>query len=77
MIHNANADFDAISGLKAPTSFGRPNWDAVFKCIRKIHAPAEAGVFFCGPKGLGSTLHAKCNIYSGPRFRFFWGKENF
>ena len=77
MIHNADADVDAISGLRAPTSFGRPNWDAVFKGIRKIHAPAEAGVFFCGPKGLGSTLHAKCNMYSDPTFRFVWGKENF
>ncbi|KAF2400111.1 hypothetical protein EJ06DRAFT_530859, partial [Trichodelitschia bisporula] len=77
MIHDANADQDAITGLRSPTNFGRPNWDMIFKSIRKIHAPAEAGVFFCGPKQLGSVLHVKCNQYSGPGFNFVYGKENF
>ncbi|KAJ4987341.1 ferric reductase like transmembrane component [Stagonosporopsis vannaccii] len=77
MINDANAEQDAITGLRAPTNFGRPNWDMIFKSIRKIHAPAEAGVFFCGPKGLGSTLHVKCNKWSEPGFSFVWGKENF
>ncbi|KAF2196385.1 hypothetical protein GQ43DRAFT_476373 [Delitschia confertaspora ATCC 74209] len=77
MINDANAEQDAITGLRAPTNFGRPNWDSIFKSIRKIHSPAEAGVFFCGPKPLGSTLHIKCNMYSEPGFNFVWGKENF
>ncbi|KAF2099962.1 ferric reductase like transmembrane component [Rhizodiscina lignyota] len=77
MINDANADQDAITGLRAPTNFGRPNWDMVFRGIRKIHTPAEAGVFFCGPKVLGSQLHIKCNMYSDPDFQFVWGKENF
>ena len=77
MVNDANAEVDALSGLRTPTNFGRPNWDAIFRSIRKIHAPAEAGVFFCGPKGLGSTLHVKCNMYSDPTFNFVWGKENF
>ncbi|KAF2007932.1 NADPH oxidase 5 [Amniculicola lignicola CBS 123094] len=77
MINDANAEQDAITGLRAPTNFGRPNWDMIFKSIRKIHSPAEAGVFFCGPKVLGSTLHIKCNMYSEPGFNFVWGKENF
>ncbi|KAF2751829.1 hypothetical protein M011DRAFT_394486 [Sporormia fimetaria CBS 119925] len=77
MINDANAEQDAITGLRAPTNFGRPNWDMIFKSIRKIHAPAEAGVFFCGPRPLGSTLHTKCNMYSEPGFNFVWGKENF
>ncbi|RMZ70255.1 ferric reductase like transmembrane component [Pyrenophora seminiperda CCB06] len=77
MINDANAEQDAITGLRAPTNFGRPNWDMIFKSIRKIHSPAEAGVFFCGPKGLGSALHIKCNMYSEPGFSFVWGKENF
>jgi NADPH oxidase len=72
MINDANADRDAITGLRAPTNFGRPNWDMVFKSIRKIHSPSEAGVFFCGPKVLGSQLHIKCNMYSEPgMFSFF------
>ncbi|KAM5431551.1 hypothetical protein McanMca71_004785 [Microsporum canis] len=77
MINDADADRDAITGLRAPTNFGRPNWDMVFRSIRKIHAPAEAGVFFCGPKALGSVLHVKCNMYSEPGFNFVWGEENF
>ncbi len=77
MINDANADKDTITGLRAPTNFGRPNWDAIFKSIRKIHAPAEAGVFFCGPNPLGNQLHVKCNMYSEPGFNFVWGKENF
>ncbi|KAG9249183.1 ferric reductase NAD binding domain-containing protein [Calycina marina] len=77
MINDVNSDRDAISGLRAPTNFGRPNWDMIFKSVRKIHSPAEAGVFFCGPKVLGSVLHIKCNLYSEPGFNFCWGKENF
>ncbi|KAI9816591.1 MAG: hypothetical protein M1827_001723 [Pycnora praestabilis] len=77
MINDVNAAHDTITGLRAPTNFGRPNWDAVFRSIRKIHAPAEAGVFFCGPKVLGNQLHAKCNMYSEPGLNFVWGKENF
>jgi hypothetical protein len=44
MINDANADRDAITGLRAPTNFGRPNWNAIFRSIRKIHAPGE-GIF--------------------------------
>jgi predicted ferric reductase len=71
MINDANSEKDAITGLRAPTNFGRPNWDMVFKSIRKIHSPAEAGVFFCGPKVLGSQLHIKCNMYSEPGMSLF------
>ncbi|KAK3366435.1 ferric reductase NAD binding domain-containing protein [Podospora didyma] len=77
MINDANTDKDTITGLRSPTNFGRPNWDAVFRGIRKLHTPSEAGVFFCGPKGLGSMLHIFCNKYSEPGFNFVWGKENF
>ena len=77
MIGDANADRDAITALRAPTNFGRPDWDAIFRFIRKIHTPAEAGVFFSGPQALGSQLHIKCNMYSEPGFNFVYGKENF
>ncbi|KAF8536028.1 ferric reductase NAD binding domain-containing protein [Trichophaea hybrida] len=76
MINDANAEKDAITGLRAPTNFGRPNWDTVFKSVRSIHKPAEVGVFFCGPKALGSTLHVKCNQYSEPGFSFVWYVHN-
>ncbi|KAF3175346.1 hypothetical protein TWF106_001937 [Orbilia oligospora] len=77
MINDANAERDAITGLRAPTNFGRPNWNSIFKGIKSIHSPAEVGVFFCGPKGLGSQLHVKCNEHSEPGMSFVWGKENF
>ncbi|KAK2741368.1 hypothetical protein FQN57_005652 [Myotisia sp. PD_48] len=77
MINDANAAQDTITGLRAPTNFGRPNWNMVFRSIRRIHSPAEAGVFFCGPKPLGTVLHEKCNMYSEPGFNFVWGEENF
>lgn len=44
VLNDANADKDTITGLRAPTNFGRPNWDTIFKAIRIIHAPAEVGV---------------------------------
>lgn len=66
MINDANADKDTITGLRSPTNFGRPNWDMIFRGIRKLHSPCEAGVFFCGPKGLGSSLHVYCNKYTDP-----------
>ncbi|KAG8405765.1 hypothetical protein J3458_021699 [Metarhizium acridum] len=77
MINDANADKDTITGLRSPTNFGRPNWDMIFRGVRKLHSPGEAGVFFCGPKGLGSALHVYCNKYTEPGFSFVWGKENF
>ncbi|ETN44209.1 uncharacterized protein HMPREF1541_10760 [Cyphellophora europaea CBS 101466] len=75
-----SGDTDAITGLRTATNFGRPNWDMVFRGIRKIHNPGECGVFFCGPKGLGSQLHIKCNMYTEAGengYKFVWGKENF
>jgi NADPH oxidase 2 len=73
-------DRDPVTGLITPTNFGRPNWDMVFRGIKKLHCPGEAGVFFCGPEGLGSDLALKCNQYSEPGengFEFHFGKENF
>jgi len=44
MINDANALRDAITGLRAPTNFGRPNWNAIFRSVRKIRSPGE-GIF--------------------------------
>jgi hypothetical protein len=30
MVNDAGAEVDAITGLKAATNFGRPNWDRYF-----------------------------------------------
>ncbi len=77
MINDSSSDRDAITGLRAPTNFGRPNWDAVFKYIKNEHAPGQGGVFFCGPKPLGDELSQRCNKYSDSEFTLVWGKENF
>jgi NADPH oxidase 2 len=66
MVNDAGAEVDAITGLKAPTNFGRPNWDRIFKGLRQLHPATDVGVFFCGPKPLGHTLHLKCNEWSQP-----------
>ena len=66
MVNDAGASVDAITGLKAPTNFGRPNWDRVFRGVRQLHPATDVGVFFCGPKPLGHALHLKCNEWSQP-----------
>ncbi|CEQ39089.1 SPOSA6832_00566 [Sporobolomyces salmonicolor] len=59
--NEVGADRDAVTSLKAPTHYGRPNWDVLFRSIAAAHASTDVGVFFCGPKPLGSTLHKMCN----------------
>ncbi|KOS18227.1 Superoxide-generating NADPH oxidase heavy chain subunit A [Escovopsis weberi] len=66
MLNGADADRDAVTGLRSPTNFGRPNWDMLFRGIRKLHTPCEAGVFFCGPKPLGDNLQMYCKKYTEP-----------
>ncbi|KAJ3089548.1 hypothetical protein HK102_006141, partial [Quaeritorhiza haematococci] len=41
---------DAVTGLRAPTHYGRPNFDQIFQNIRSSHPGTDIGVFFCGPK---------------------------
>lgn len=57
--------------------YGRPNWDKIFQSIADKHPATEAGVFFCGPKVLGHTLHLQCNKSTDAReqgTQFVWGK---
>lgn len=78
-IHNAGAAMDAITGLRSSVIFGRPDWDHVFRDITKRYPRSDVGVFYCGPKALGSSLHIKCNEHSqdGSGTQFVFGKENF
>ncbi|KAJ7756067.1 ferric reductase NAD binding domain-containing protein [Mycena maculata] len=78
IVHDVGAEKDAITSLRAPTHFGRPNWDRVFTSIADKHPESDVGVFFCGAAALAKTLHQKSNQYSNPDgTRFFFGKENF
>ncbi|KAJ6539891.1 ferric reductase NAD binding domain-containing protein [Mycena vulgaris] len=78
IVHDVGAEKDAITSLRAPTHFGRPNWDRVFSSIAQKHPESDVGVFFCGPTPLAAALHENSNKYSDPdSTRFFFGKENF
>jgi len=78
VLQDVGADRDAITQLRAPTHFGRPNWDRVFSGIVDRHSDTDVGVFFCGPAALSKTLHQMSNKYTTPKgTRFFFGKENF
>jgi NADPH oxidase len=71
---------DALTGLRARTHFGRPNWDKIFSGVRERHRGADIGVFFCGPKVLSQVLHKQCNKWTestSSGTKFFYGKENF
>jgi len=77
-VQDVGAEKDAITSLRAPTHFGRPNWDRVFSSLTQKHSGSDVGVFFCGPPAISRALHTKCNQYSTPGgTRFFFGKENF
>ncbi|KAG9289540.1 hypothetical protein G9A89_002313 [Geosiphon pyriformis] len=70
---------DTITGLRAATNFGRPNWNEIFSSMREEYPATDIGAFFCGPKLLGKTLHNKCNLWSQgfeDGTRFYYGKEN-
>ncbi|GJE89247.1 NADPH oxidase family protein [Phanerochaete sordida] len=78
IVQDVGAETDAITALRAPTHFGRPNWDRVFASIAEKHPETDVGVFFCGPAVLSRQLHTMSNKYSNPNgTRFFFGKENF
>jgi len=78
IVQDVGAEKDAITSLRAPTHFGRPNWDRVFPSIAEKHPETDVGVFFCGPPVLSRQLHQMSNKYSSPGgTRFFFGKENF
>ncbi|KAL3896144.1 MAG: hypothetical protein SGCHY_004269 [Lobulomycetales sp.] len=69
---------DAITGLHARTNYGRPNFDAIFKCLRQTHPATDIGVFYCGPKPLGTVLQKACNRWTECQrggTRFYYGQE--
>ncbi|KAG0374395.1 hypothetical protein BGX24_010440 [Mortierella sp. AD032] len=67
-------DRDAITGLRSPTYYGRPNFDKIFGELAEAHPQehGQVGVFFCGPKPLGKTIH-RC----ARKYKFKFHKENF
>ncbi|RKO83408.1 ferric reductase NAD binding domain-containing protein [Blyttiomyces helicus] len=78
IVVNYGADVrDAITGLRAPTRFGRPEWDRVFAELKILHPGVDVGVFYCGPEVLGKVLERACRRWTeavGEGTRFFYGK---
>ncbi|KAJ3124181.1 hypothetical protein HK098_001355 [Nowakowskiella sp. JEL0407] len=80
IINDDEGNADAITGLRSPTYFGRPNFDQIFQRLKRIHPGIDIGVFFCGPKALSGTIHKAANKWTDAGVdgtRFFYGKENF
>ncbi|POY69925.1 hypothetical protein BMF94_7057 [Rhodotorula taiwanensis] len=78
--NDVGTDRDAITGLRAPTHYGRPDWDRIFASIAAEHVATSVGVFCCGPAALSSTLHKMSLKHtSGQRgaARFVYHKERF
>jgi len=65
----AKEERDLLTGLKARTIPGRPNWDEVFRNI-KLQMKGEVTIFFCGNSSLATTLKYKCE-----EFGFIFRKE--
>lgn len=43
-VQDVGAEKDSITSLRAPTHFGRPNWDRVFSSISEKHPETDVGV---------------------------------
>jgi NADPH oxidase len=41
MVSDVGGENDTISGLRAPTHYGRPNWDQIFSGIKDRHPDTE------------------------------------
>ena len=53
---------DRMTGLKAKTNAGRPNWTKVFQQLRDQNR-GKVTVFYCGNPGLASILRKKCDDF--------------
>ena len=76
MINSTVNGQDIVTGLRAPSRYGQPDWAEIFQDIRQIHAPIEAGVFFSGAPSLGEELKYECSKGSDPDFGLAWKGED-
>lgn len=51
---------DIVTGLRAKTHMGHPDWAQELRAIAEQHDPQPVHVFFCGPPGLGRKLRTIC-----------------
>ncbi|KPV76951.1 uncharacterized protein RHOBADRAFT_42164 [Rhodotorula graminis WP1] len=73
-------ELDAVTQLRSPTHYGRPNWDRIFASLAEQHPATDIGTFFCGPEPLAKTLHKTCIKFTSVgkgKTRFLFSKERF
>ena len=69
-----------ITRLRAPTHYGRPDWNRIFGSVAEKHPETDVGVLFCGPAILGKSLHKMCTKHTDPdsvRLSISLGKREF
>jgi hypothetical protein len=57
---HAECGRDLITGLRAKTRMGAPDWEALLGGIRNQHWPERVDVTYCGPEGLGDEIARTC-----------------
>ena len=73
-------DRDIVTGLRAQTNWGRPNWNMIFDKVCRDHPNEEVGVFFCGPAVVSKQLYATSRAKTFDKNNtttFKYLKENF
>ncbi|KAG9067315.1 hypothetical protein KI688_012098 [Linnemannia hyalina] len=80
---------DTITGLRALTNFGRPNFGAIFSELRQgitngTYMPGatqelmvDVAVFFCGPGAMAKSLRKESRLQSKNGVKFSFRKEHF
>lgn len=74
---NEKLGLDPITGLETRTNYGRPNFDKLFGIWRERFKGKTVGVFYCGPKTLGSQLKWLCIKKSQKMTSFKFHQETF
>ena len=80
ILNDSRGGKDAVTKLRAPTHFGRPNIPALFHRIKSEHFGEErldVGVFFCGPNKLGNRLRIEAKKATDGQAAFSFNKEIF
>ncbi|KAI9228480.1 MAG: ferric reductase NAD binding domain-containing protein [Piptocephalis tieghemiana] len=80
VMNDREGETDALTGLRSPTNYGRPQLNRIFSGLSRRHVDTDVGVFFCGPPALGRRLHTYCNLHSDgdeTGTKFFYNKDSF
>ena len=70
IVQDVGAEKDAITSLRAPTHFGRPNWDRVFPSLAEKHPETDVGVVRCDLSSVLSDVSCLIDMHG---FQFFCG----